>query len=577
MPEPVQNGIYRTPMNITLQWDSSVSNAPSGFKTAVQAAATILDNQILNPVSVTINVGWGTDAGSAIPSNALATGGPQSVTVTYSQLVNGLTQAAQANNTTFLTSNLPSQDPTAGNGTWQISTAEAQALGIAYTPSSNDGNVGFGSSISWAMDASQGIGASQYDLISTALHEITHALGRINLPGGGYYDPLDLYTYSAPGTLNLTGTAPPAYFSVNGGTTNLNNFDLSSGGDPGDWATTLTDSFGPGPAGVAGPMTVTDWLVMESLGFHVAPTYILYGPTSVNVGAHDYLQLSTLNVSAGTKVPYSISGLTAGSLDSGTLSGTLTLGSNGISYLDLGLTNTATPSTVTVSLGSGTTPLATYTLTVNSGTNSVVDFQPGTTSLSTSGTGINETFQGTQANDAVLFSGASTDYVITAPATNTLQVQDPVLGRDGTSTLVGVDRLQFTDTSIAFDLSPTQSAGETAEIIGAAFGPSALSNATYVGKGINLFDSNQTMLQVAQLIVNDHLTPTGNSAFVSAIWNNLFGSAIDSSHLNTYVTLLDNQSTTQATLLAMAAALTANQTHINLAGLASTGIDYTPA
>ena len=26
-------------MNITLQWDSSVSNAPSGFKTAVQAAA----------------------------------------------------------------------------------------------------------------------------------------------------------------------------------------------------------------------------------------------------------------------------------------------------------------------------------------------------------------------------------------------------------------------------------------------------------------------------------------------------------------------------------------------------------
>ena len=53
--------------------------------------------------------------------------------------------------------------------------------------------------------------------------------------------PLDLFRYAAPGTRQL-GLGLPAYFSIDGGKTDLSNFDISS--DPGDWARSNSgDSF----------------------------------------------------------------------------------------------------------------------------------------------------------------------------------------------------------------------------------------------------------------------------------------------------------------------------------------------
>ena len=70
------------------------------------------------------------------------------------------------------------------------------------------------------------------------------------------YTLLDLYHYSAPGTRVFTQT--PGYFSIDGGNTNLNNFDATAGDDPGNWAATVpNDAFGvsvarPHGAGHAG-------------------------------------------------------------------------------------------------------------------------------------------------------------------------------------------------------------------------------------------------------------------------------------------------------------------------------------
>ncbi len=47
-------------------------------------------------------------------------------------------------------------------------------------------------------------------------------------------------------------------------------------------------------------------------------------------------------------------------------------------------------------------------------------------------------------------------------------------GADGTDTLTGIERLQFADTSVALDLDGT--AGNSARLIGAAFGPAALAD-----------------------------------------------------------------------------------------------------
>ena len=150
-------------------------------------------------------------------------------------------------------------------------------------------------------------------------------------------------------------------------------------------------------------------------------------------------------------------------------------------------------------------------------------------------------------------------------ATNTLEVYQ-------------VERLQFANTSLALDMAPTQSGGQAAEILGAAFGTSAVSNTTYAGIAIKLFDSGQTMAQVAQLAVGTGLMPTSsNSAFVSAVWQNVVGSPIDPGNLATFTGLLNNHTFTEASLLAMAATTSINQTHIGLTGLATHGLEFLPA
>lgn len=563
-------------MQINLSWDASASYAPTGFKAAVQQAANILDAQILNNLTVTINVGWGEDAGTPFTSaTGLALGGPDNGAVcSYAQLTGALTAQAAANGCAFITANLPATDPTSGAGSWAVSQAQAKVFGLSDpTVTATDGSIGFASDVSWNFTGSQNIGASQYDLAGTALHEITHALGRLNDASYGYYSPINLYTYASQGALQL-GASAPAYFSTNGGATNLNSFDMSTNGDPADWANTLTDSFGPGLQGAAMSMSATDWLMMESLGYHIAPAYILSGPSSVNIGAHDFLQVSTLNVPAGTVLGYTISGLSASQLDSNSLTGNVAIGTDGTALIDLGISPAApiqAPVQATVNLANH----ASYAITVETGANNALDFKaPGILLASTAQ---NDTFNGS-ATDIVSYSGYSTDYSIISPSSGTVQIQDQAPNRDGTDTLIGVGRAQFQDESIAFDLGSNQSAGLAVEMLSAAFGKGALSNPVFVGIGIKLFDQGDNMGQVAQIAINTGAVSAPDPAsFVKAVWQNIFGTPIDAADLSYYTGLLTSNQTTEANLLSFAAGSTVNQNHINLVGLAAHGIAYTPA
>jgi len=353
-------------LQINLTWDSTVASAldPAAFKSAIQTAANILGSAIANPISVTIQVGWGENNGSTIPSTALATGGPATTTtLSYSQLVSALTTAAKANGNTSLVGQLPATDPLATLAAqWEIGPAEAQALGMGslFSGVSTAGTVGFGSSDNWSYGST--VGSAQYDLVGTALHELAHAIGRISFGATGYYDPLNLYSYASPGSLQLT-SGQAAYFSVDGGATNLNNFDTQS--DTADWASTVNgDSFGYGVNGVQAKLTFTDLLVMESLGYHMAPAYNVTGPNSVNPGGNITLTVQTIDVTPGTVVNYAISGIAAASLSSGGLTGSATIGADGTATINLGIAASAPDSastTATVSLNNGA---ATYAVTV---------------------------------------------------------------------------------------------------------------------------------------------------------------------------------------------------------------------
>jgi hypothetical protein len=265
-------------MQINLTWDSSVANAPANFKTDIQNAANVLGSTILNPVSVTINVGYAEYNGSQLQSG-ISLGGVGNVEAySYNQLSTALKNAETAAGQSGLAAVIPSVDPFGANpnANWIMGSAEAKALGLAYqlTTSGVDGSVGFGTTVS-----SEG-GLSLFD---AALHELTHALGRIPSQGNNtqpFPTPINLYTYSAAGQIQ-TDVTTPGYFSVDKGVTNLANFDTA---DRADFSNTSTgtanvgyDSFSEYNYGTASGLSQIDLTVLSSLGFDVVSQVINLG------------------------------------------------------------------------------------------------------------------------------------------------------------------------------------------------------------------------------------------------------------------------------------------------------------
>ena len=175
--------------------------------------------------------------------------------------------------------------------------------------------------------------------------------------------------------------------------------------------------------------------------------------------------------------------------------------------------------------------------------------------------------------DKIIFNYPSNQFQITYVNGN-INLNSTTLGN---FVLTNIERITFPDKNIAIDMLPTQSGGQTAEVINAAFGLSFLTNKQYFGIGLGLFDGGMSFTNVCQLAVGTGLiSAPDNASFVKAVWQNVMGFVIDATSLNTYVGLLNNGTYTQASLLAIAATTSINQNRVNLIGLAQTGVEYTP-
>jgi hypothetical protein len=134
-------------------------------------------------------------------------------------------------------------------------TSVIKALGGPVSAATIDGSMTFSSTFAFDFDARDGITAGTFDFLGVAIHEMGHALGFVsgvdffdvysypNGPGRGslgydlndtsIFSALDMFRYSAPGTLNMrTGGSP--YFSIDGGQTALMNGYFSTGRYNGD-------------------------------------------------------------------------------------------------------------------------------------------------------------------------------------------------------------------------------------------------------------------------------------------------------------------------------------------------------
>jgi hypothetical protein len=326
-------------LQIKVSFDSSVANAPAGFKACVNAVAQYYDTLFTNPITVTFDVGFGEVAGSAMSKGALGQSENSYYTDnSYSQVVNALTAAGAAGSST-----LPASSPATGSLDVALPEAKALSLFRVYFVNGADGYVGFSSSASFAYDPTQSksIAHGTYDFMGVVEHEFSEVMGRTSfLDGGQDYGVLDLYRFSASGLRQLT-TGNPSYFSIDNGVTDLNDFNnavTDASGDLGDWSfnTQLNDSYNDAShSGAINPVTAVDKTVMSALGYSESSTtlagsvpklgaqaavsavssgqdsYVAVSDSAANIGANlDGLEtlvnnqnLASLTIGSGSTVP----------------------------------------------------------------------------------------------------------------------------------------------------------------------------------------------------------------------------------------------------------------------------------
>ncbi|MDH2352630.1 NF038122 family metalloprotease [Bradyrhizobium sp. SSUT112] len=277
-------------IQINLILDAAAQAAPTSFKNGLQQAAAILAANITDQITVNINIDYsGTGRGAAA-------GPDHGYSESYSWVRSTLISNASAGDTTF--SSLPNATTIQGQSQVVVWNAQLKLWGVlaANDAITDDASAYFNTDISPSL------------LVGVALHELTHAWGRI--PYGPPYssspDIFDLFRFTSPGVrlINGASTAPAAYFSLDGGYTKLADYGQNS--DPSDFLN----------SGVQGPndpfneyyngstiqgLTSIDLKQLDALGFHLAinnPVAIEQaGATSlVRVGTSYFLD----SISTGT-------------------------------------------------------------------------------------------------------------------------------------------------------------------------------------------------------------------------------------------------------------------------------------
>lgn len=177
--------------------------------------------------------------------------------------------------------------------------------------------------------------------------------------------------------------------------------------------------------------------------------------------------------------------------------------------------------------------------------------------------------------DTAIYNGNSAAYTI-----NRTQSGFSVTGPEGNDTLIEIERFDFQDRNLAFDLAQGQAAGNSVRIIGAAFDTHNIIP-EYVAIGLQLFDGGQSMLEVCELVVNTPLFislagSSSNVDFVNLVYQNIVGEPPSASERDFYVGLLQGSggTLTQAELLLLAANTSANEANINLVGLNQSGVEF---
>jgi len=170
--------------------------------------------------------------------------------------------------------------------------------------------------------------------------------------------------------------------------------------------------------------------------------------------------------------------------------------------------------------------------------------------------------------DVAVYGGARGSYTASASG-GTVRVS----GNGVNDTLANVERLEFSNAKLAFDLGGN--AGIAAKVIGAVAGSNFVRDAAYVKEGLAMLDGGWSYATVVDVALDFKLGDNASHAeVVSLLYSNLMGHAPDAATQWQYTQLLANGTHTPVSLATFAAEAAQNLVNIDFAGLSAYGMAY---
>jgi hypothetical protein len=231
---------------IQATFDSSITGNPhaAAIEAMINRAISIYESLFSDPITIQILFRYsitGPD-GTPLGQGTVSQSDYVFYGVSWSTFINALRADAKTSNDNLANASLPGS---ALSANIKPASANGRAVGLDTPPAMfANGTVGDGGpydgivtlNSSYPFQFTRPTSSGNYDAQRSTEHEMDEVIGfgsRLNSSGNDLR-PQDVFSWSSPGVRNLTSSGT-RYFSINGGSTNIVNFNQDPSGDFGDW------------------------------------------------------------------------------------------------------------------------------------------------------------------------------------------------------------------------------------------------------------------------------------------------------------------------------------------------------
>jgi hypothetical protein len=163
------------------------------------------------------------------------------------------------------------------------------------------------------------------------------------------------------------------------------------------------------------------------------------------------------------------------------------------------------------------------------------------------GNALNNTIDGRGGIDTVAFTGRDIDYTISGSVASWTVFR----AGEGTDALLSIERLQFSNTILAFDTTPSGNTWGAYALLNAAF--DAQPSPTLLGQWTAQLDQLGSLEELARAMIQFYAPGVPNEALVAHLWSTVVEQPLSDVDLAGFVGLIESGALSQASLMVLAA------------------------